>query len=323
MSFTLERAIPSFLVFALLILALIGGATYRSLISMQQALEWEAHTRDVQLHLEKMQAALMEAETSARGYVLIGRDDFPQSFDKGASLFRTQLQQLLNLTADKPAQQQRLTAIQRLGEQKLAFMQKLIEIRRTEGVERATEEVNAGIGVSLMNQIRPLVSELQQEEVFLLDMRKADLQTRVNRTIFIILTGSILGILSLAIANFVIVRQLTRRRQAELALAQANVQLEKRVEEQSKNLSKTSDELSLENIRRALAEKNERDQREWWRITLNSIGLFGFIGKPLRPKERTRIFVVFFKRISEEYFKPFLLFEGITRFTQQQIQTAK
>jgi PAS domain S-box-containing protein len=67
-------------------------------------------------------------------------------------------------------------------------------------------------------------------------------------------------------------RQLTRRRQAENALAQVNALLEKRVEEQSINLSKTSDELRLENIRRALAEKNERDQLEWWRITLNSIG---------------------------------------------------
>ena len=272
MTLTLERTLPLIFTLALVFLALMGGLTYRSLINTQQALEWEKHTREVQLQLEKMQSALVQTETNARGYVLLGREDFVQRFNTAAAVFHEQLRQLDILTTDNPLQQERLKTLQGLGEQKLAASQKFIDLRRTEGAARASAEVETGVGVKLMDEIRPIANELEAEEFRLLNERKAQLQTSVEKTIRIILAGSLFGILSLAIANGVIVRQLNRRRKAEAALAEANARLEKRVEEQSEDLSKTSDELRLENIRRALAEKKEREQREWWRVTLNSIG---------------------------------------------------
>lgn len=272
MSFTLERFVPLIFGFALLLLALIGGATYRSLNSTQQSLAWETHTREVQLHLEKMQSALFQTETSARGFVLIGSEDFLQNFYDGAALFRTQLEALRKLTTDNQSQEKRLKTLQSLGEQKITVLQKFIDLRRTTSAESTIEAIQSGEDKKTTDQIRSLVSELQQEELQLLDMRRGELQTRVNRTIAIILGTDTLGIALLALANFVIVRQLRQRRQTERALAEAHALLEKRVDEQSENLSKTSDELRLENIRRAIAEKKEREQREWWRITLNSIG---------------------------------------------------
>lgn len=272
MTLTLERTIPLIFGLALALLALIGGATYRSLKNTQQALAWEVHTRDVQLNLEKAQTALINTESLARGYVLLGREEFSQRFDEEASIFRIQMQQLGALTADNPTQQERLKTVQQLGAEKLAVSKRFIELRRTEGFARAAEEVGVGAGVRLMDQIRPVVKQLENEALRLLAERKTVLATQINRTVFVILCGSLMGMLALAVANVVIIRQLRRRREAEEGLAAANALLEQRVEKQSQDLSKTSDELRLENIRRALAEKKEREQREWWRVTLNSIG---------------------------------------------------
>ena len=272
MTLTLERTIPLIFGLALILLALIGGATYRSLKSTQQALAWESHTRDVQLQLEKAQSALISTEASARGFVLLGREESAQRFDDTAAAFRAQMQQLDALTADNPAQHERLKKLQQLGEDKLDVSKRFIDLRREEGFERAAREVSNGVGVRLMDEIRPVANALEGEELRLLAARKDALAAQINRTVFVILLGSILGILSLAVATLVTIRQLRRRRKAEEALAAANALLERRVEKQSQDLSKTSDELRLENIRRALAEKKERDQREWWRVTLNSIG---------------------------------------------------
>ncbi len=272
MSLILERFVLLIFGFALLVLALIGGATYRSLTHTQRAMEGETHTRGVQLHLEKMELALIGTETNARGFIMLDSEEFLKNFNTDASLFRSQLQQLRELTADSPVQQERLQTLQLLGEKKIATSQKYIELRRATGSESAMEEFKLGVGRSLSEQIRPLTDELEREELRLLEERRAVLAAGINQTIFIILVGSSLAVLSLVLSSLVIVRQLTRRRQAESALAEANARLEKRVKEQSEDLSNTSDELRLENIRRALAEKNERDRLEWWRITLNSIG---------------------------------------------------
>jgi PAS domain-containing protein len=69
-----------------------------------------------------------------------------------------------------------------------------------------------------------------------------------------------------------ILREIRQRQGAERALQRANLLLEARVKEQLQALSSTTEELQLENIRRAKAEEAERRQREWWSVTLTSIG---------------------------------------------------
>ncbi len=274
MSFKLERAIPLIFVFALLLLALIGGGTYRSITRTQEALVWENHTQEVLMRLQKTQIALVDAETSARGFMLTNDESFLQTYNTGSNQFQTELQALRTFTTDNPIQQERLRSLQLLGEDKLKIMREYTELRRKIGLDGALNMITlqGAPGKVVMDKIRALVNEIQEAEIQLLTNRKATLQYQISRTMLVILIGSILGIVSLAVANLVIVRQLNRRRLAESALAQANALLEKRVEVQSKDLSKSSEELKLENIRRALAEKNERNQREWWRVTLNSIG---------------------------------------------------
>ncbi|MFN7927916.1 MAG: PAS domain-containing protein [Blastocatellia bacterium] len=272
MSLLMERFAPILFGLALLFLTIIDVLIYRSLLNTQHALNWETHSREVRYRLERTESSLLEAETSARGFVLFVRRDFIDSFRAGADVFRAQLVELLTLMADNPTQQERLRRLQTLGEKKIAVSQKYIDLQRTNDATRMQAELQLGEGQNLMSQIRPVIDELRQEEARLFAARQEAAQTQVYRTLFVLLTGSTLAMTSLIIAGLAVLRQLKHRRQAEAALAKAHAQLAEQVEEQAKDLSKTSDELRLENIRRALAEKKEREQREWWRVTLNSLG---------------------------------------------------
>jgi PAS domain S-box-containing protein len=79
-----------------------------------------------------------------------------------------------------------------------------------------------------------------------------------------------IGVIILAAA--VLRREFTRRRRAEFALMEANAELARLVEQKTTELGKTTGEWKLEVAKREQAEQAERRQREWWRVTLNSIG---------------------------------------------------
>jgi len=127
-------------------------------------------------------------------------------------------------------------------------------------------------GISAMDQLRQLIQDMKQEELNVLEHRAASAQFGTNRTMTGLLLGSAFGVLTLALAGLMILREIRQRQEAERALQRANLQLEARVKEQTQALSSTTEELQLENIRRAKAEEAERRQREWWSVTLTSIG---------------------------------------------------
>jgi PAS domain S-box-containing protein len=78
------------------------------------------------------------------------------------------------------------------------------------------------------------------------------------------------GVVVLAAA--VVRREFNRRRRAEIALKEANAELARRVEQQTEELGRTTGEWKLEVAKREQAEESQRKQREWSRVTLNSVG---------------------------------------------------
>ena len=272
MLFKPEKSTLLIFIFALLLLILIGGGTYQSFRHTQTLLALENHTQEALLVLQKLQISLVNIETGVRGYVLSGDESFLEPYNNGVKQFQENLDKLRYLTATDLPQKERVEALQRLGNDKILASQKFINLRRTSGLQDALNSIKSGEGKAIMDRIRAQAEEFEQEELLQLKSRRESLHAQIIWARFIMLTGSTLGIISLVYANLVIVRQLRRRKITENALAEANRSLENRVAAQMEDLSKSSGELKLENIRRSIAEKQERNQREWWRVTLESIG---------------------------------------------------
>jgi PAS domain S-box-containing protein len=76
----------------------------------------------------------------------------------------------------------------------------------------------------------------------------------------------------IVLAAVAIRREFVRRRRAESAVLRANAELARLVEQKTTELGRTTGEWKLEVAKRQQAEESERRQREWWRVTLNSIG---------------------------------------------------
>jgi len=135
---------------------------------------WVDHTYEVIHESSALLAALTDAETGQRGYLVSLSKDYLAPFHYGKQYTFIHLETLQQLTADNVIQQQRLKTLRELIEQKFAELQKTIDLTKEGRIEKSLQVVNSHLGKQLMDKIRILLEEFKQEEEALLRKRKSD-----------------------------------------------------------------------------------------------------------------------------------------------------
>ena len=98
--------------------------TYRTTIDNVAAADWVQHTEAVLALAGETRTALLELETSYRGFLLTGDEAFLKSYTAAAQSYTTDLATLEWLTADNPPQVARW---QELEQQRTAWQRDVIE----------------------------------------------------------------------------------------------------------------------------------------------------------------------------------------------------
>lgn len=272
MKLALEIRIPLAFALSLLLLIVISFLSYQTIMKLNAAAQSQAHTHEVLTRTEEVLKTLVDAETGIRGFVITGKESYLEPYNESFRNYPGQIAELHQLTKDNASQQRRLDALERLSEEKFRELNKLSDLRRNQGLAVAAERMMTDYGKLLMDQIRLVAREVKEEEVRLLKQRRVVWQNNVNRTLVMVLFGSLFGVLVLGLANVTILREIKRRRVAESALEKSNAELEDRVVERTRELEDSNHELRNQIVRREVAESAERQQREWWRVTLSSVG---------------------------------------------------
>lgn len=264
MSFFLEKKLPFILLFSLLMLAMLGYLTYLNTKSLQQAIDWQKKTQEILLTLDETLSSAIEMDNSGRGFVLTGNEDFLISFQESGKKAREKLEKLESLIKDE----EQFKKLERLREkiyQKIKNTERLMAYRRTLSSEVAVAEFSKPDEKTLMLEIRSLVSQMKSEELRLLKVREENLQKTLHNNFWLMVSGSVAGTLSLAVAFFVLIFEMKKRRKAEIALLETNRDLEKRVELRTEELQQANLELlqiSDEKERLFLGEQAARREAE-------------------------------------------------------------
>jgi signal transduction histidine kinase/CHASE3 domain sensor protein len=132
--------------------------------------------------LDRLRADVVDAETGQRGYLLTGQNSYLAPYTTARAAIGPLLTNLKTAIQDEPAQFHRLPALNKLIDTKLAELQTTITTRRTKGATAALHLVMAGSGKSDMDQIRALLTSMQQTEVTLLNARRNDVTNAVWTT---------------------------------------------------------------------------------------------------------------------------------------------
>jgi signal transduction histidine kinase len=214
---------------AFAILAVVGAVSYRSTVGLVETGDRVAHTQEVLTALQSTLAAVGEAETGVRGYVITGEESFLGPYHAGRRGVEQDLKALRALIAGDAGQRQRLDRLMPLVEASLRELGETVTTRRERGYGPAVELVRLGEGKRLMDEARALIREMETEERTKLARRTERARADADWTLWIIKTGTALAVAVIIVAILIINRQIARRQKAEAATRGLNAALEQRI----------------------------------------------------------------------------------------------
>src|SRR5947208_7855079 len=215
---SLDRKVQIGFASAVVITLAVGAAALRSTAATVESARWVAHTLEVRAELEAMFAELIYAETAVRGYVITGDTTYLAPYDSAQARLGGLLAGLRALTADNPAQLKQLDSLATLVSVRLKRFHWTVETRRTGGPSVAGRAVIGGRGKDLMQLVRGLVGQMEDEEAQLLAQRSAVLQTKARLARLAAWSGALVAVTLAVIAGALVSRELAGRRRAEQTL---------------------------------------------------------------------------------------------------------
>ncbi len=220
--------------FILLALLAINTAVLRHQLATQVGnQEWFSRSRRVLQELRNSESLVRDAETGQRGYLYTGKVDYLAPYNVAVAQIDAHLQNLSAEIGDNPAQQSQEANLRVLVHQKLDELAQTIKLFQSGDAEGAKTMVMSDQGFHIMESIRSLVKQMEQEETSVGDLRRADYQKSIRITVLCIYAASGIAALGIILLAFSIIREMDTRERDAAAL---------------------------------------RRSEEWFRVTLSSIG---------------------------------------------------
>lgn len=198
------------------IIALIAAAGYYNELRDAESRNLLIHTYDVIQRLQRTLSILQDAETGQRGYILTGQDSYLEPFYEAVDKAHHQISSLSELTADNPSQQIRIPKLQSLIEKKFDELQETISLRKEKGLEAALQVVLTGKGKALMDNIRKIMGQMQDEEQSLLKQREKKLQQEIFYRRIAMTLGGIVAVSFFVLSAFLAHKNIVRKQTEDL-----------------------------------------------------------------------------------------------------------
>src|SRR5512143_923311 len=217
MRWSAERAIAAGFTVALVILIVVGVASYRNAMQLREASEFQQHTQQLLDDLRDVMSAMKDVETASRGYALTGEAPFLIPYRASVPRARNAMSRLLQEVRD-PDTRAEILQLNALVQEKIALSAEQIETRNSGAGGRATQRRLLVRGREVMDHIREVAGRLQVHEFQALQERTLVTQDAQRRISLILEVGSTCAVLFLAFAMYVIFKDLRERRRIEQQL---------------------------------------------------------------------------------------------------------
>ncbi|MEO7675014.1 MAG: ATP-binding protein [Pyrinomonadaceae bacterium] len=262
MALTFERKLPIILFFVFLMLTTIGFVFYQNTQSMQEAIAWEKHTKDISFRLDDTTAMALEMQNAMTGFILTGNDTYLDPFNRAKPKVDQNIEQLRRLTVNFAAQTDEINRLEALLKNYVAGVSERVDYRKSHGFEDSAHLMAWQEGKGLMSEIRSSVGRIKGAETALLERREQKLDSRLSWTIRILIVSSIAGIISLALANLIVLSESRKRRVAQRDLIAANEGLERNIEQRTVELQDANVKLKEIAGEREIILINEKSARK-------------------------------------------------------------
>lgn len=210
---TKRRAAGALLVGGL-IFVLIGVGGY---LTTQRSLSdagWVTHTQEVIASIDEIQAGMLSAESSARGYVLTDNEAFLGVYADAIGRLPERIVRLDALVQDNPTQRRNVVVLSRLVDARLVQIDELLHSYRKQGLDGARAAIARGVfqtSSSLRRQVQTM-TELERQQLI---RRNAATTRSAQWVLWVTVIGIASGLLVMLLAYRLLSRELERRTRAE------------------------------------------------------------------------------------------------------------
>lgn len=235
-----------------------GYLSYRAMSRVVRNAEWVAHTHEVISELNATMAAMTDAETGQRGYIITHEDSYLEPYTNGRKNVEDHFAELSRLVKDNPEQSVRIPALRASIDRRLELLERHIQILRTKGKEEARASIMTGDGKIEMDQLRRIIGQMLASERAYLTERENESRIGIRSAIVSFAGASLIAILMVGVAYVFLGREIAARNRNAARLQAAHDLLETRVIERTSELRETNQNLEAEIGERKRAQEKLR-----------------------------------------------------------------
>ena len=202
------------------ILVLIGVISYQNTRILIDTNKQVQKTQEKINKLEELLSEMKDAETGQRGYILTGQESYLEPYQAVVKNIDRKIVELKDLIADQPNQQKQFATLEPLIAAKLAILKQTIYLRQNQGFEAALQLIQTNQGKHLMDDIRKIVHEIENQDRRLLQRQSQAAKASANTTLLTLAIAISLSFLILAIVYYLISREGKERKLTEETLNQ-------------------------------------------------------------------------------------------------------
>ncbi|MDB6127489.1 MAG: hypothetical protein JWM35_1385 [Verrucomicrobia bacterium] len=218
MFFSLERKIVLAFGITLAALGIMVGGAWFSLTRFHSTFEWVDHTHKVLYELEALLNRIQGVQIESQRYLISGDPACLDRWTRNRGLAHESFERLSSLTADNPAQTERVRQMLPLIEQTETLTRERHELRQQAGGQAAMAEASRGRVRTVVDDLTTRVQAAENDERALLASRTAVAQRAATLTLTLTILSSLLAASLAGIGLFLAIRDLNARHKAEAEL---------------------------------------------------------------------------------------------------------
>ncbi len=220
-----QRVVSGFSL-TVLLLILIGWFSYQSIVEFRTTAELVARSHYLADARENVIMNIVSAESEARGFVIVGGQEYLSLYMKAVEDVRAGAK-LLREVQHQSAAPELIDRMLDLIEQRLERLRITIEARRIEGFDAVVGV--AGVGKRLMDEMRGVATRIEAAEDLKLAEAASRLQLVSSRATWIIVLGSVLAVVFHLSSTLLLSRAVANRERLERALLEVSEREQRRI----------------------------------------------------------------------------------------------
>ncbi|MDM7923060.1 MAG: ATP-binding protein [Pyrinomonadaceae bacterium] len=256
MKLTFERKLPLILFIVFLTLVAVGFVSYQYTVSLQDAAERKSVSQSILIHIDRTLAEMLDADYFAQEFYTIGNSTYEDRYlDRKRQAIAT-IGSLRGAVASNPVQAANIQSLEQAVNNYWLVAERRISARKQDSNITDREPSTMEFRTAL-SAVRSELDRMRSAEQNSSAGYGSELDKDLYRTVWILIIASVAGIVSLLVANVLVVTEGRRRAKAETALVDANRDLETRIEESTNELR-----LANENLQSIAAEREQLLENE-------------------------------------------------------------